>query len=118
MGIGHQDAPAAARAQLGQQGAGMGALGNEVRHLVFEFGDIHRQLRRPVVCAVPLQSVPLAIKARQEFRAAGCGVEAAQLGEAAGQMVLPEVIVEMEVEQGAVHIEENSVDGAPVDHPT
>jgi hypothetical protein len=65
-----------------------------------------------------LQSVPLAIEARQEFRTAGCGVKAAQLGNTVGQVVLPEVIVEMEIEQGAVHIEENGVDGAPVDHPT
>jgi hypothetical protein len=32
--------------------------------------------------------------------------------------MLPEMVVEMEVEQGPVHVEQNGVDSAPVDHQT
>ena len=31
-------------------------------------------------------------------------------------VLLPEMVVEMQIEQGAVHVEQDGVDGVPVDH--
>ena len=118
MGVGYQDALPALVAQRFQECHGPGAFGDQVLNFAFQGNDVEFELGGPVIGAIPVQAVLFALEALMQGAAAGLGFDLVQLRETLGQMVLPEVVVEVEVEQGAVHIEENGVDGAPRDHPT
>jgi hypothetical protein len=62
-------------------------------------------------------SVPAAaVIAGHQFLPAFRRRHAARFGIAPRQMDLPEVVVEIQVEQGAVHVEQDGVDARPVDH--
>src|SRR5690606_33767162 len=92
-----------------------GANGDQVAHLPLQLGDVELQLLAPVVDAVPVEGAPLGVEQGGQLRPRGGPVEAVALGVAGRQVLLPEVVVEVEVEQGAIHVEQDGVDGAPVE---
>ena len=94
----------------------LGSLGDQVGDLPFQFGDIHCQFRRPIIGAIPLNGILFALKALVEIVSGVFWIVAVLLGIARRQVLHPEVVIKMQVEQGAVHVQQNGVDGAPVDH--
>src|SRR5690606_8714236 len=115
---GDEDPRSALVTQGAKKGVRPGALGDQVFDLPLQRDDVNGKFGGPIVRAVPAQPVLFAGKASVQVTGAGLGIESVQFGEASRQMVLPEMVVEVEVEPGAVHVEQNGVDSAPVDHPT
>ncbi len=115
VGIGGQPkiAPAAANRLQEMLAAGQG--GNPVLHFRFHRDDVEPGEAAPVIEAVPVQGTENGF----EFGIQPCigflEAEAMQLGVAPGYKFVPEMIVVGEVEDRAVHVEKDVVDGRPVD---
>ncbi len=84
--------------------------------LFLQLHDVDTQLSRPVIEAVPLQRSLTGGDALMQIFGRLGGAEAEMLGVARGQMLKPEEVVEMKVEQGAVHVQQDRVDLLPVNH--
>ena len=113
MGIGDQHHPFAGGADGCQKGVGIRAQGDQVCHFALEFAHRKVQLTAPEVRAVPVELAGMLVEQRQQLVIGLLAADAVQLGVALGQMFEPEVVVEMQVEQGAVHVEQHGVDGGP-----
>ena len=75
--------------------------------------DVERERAAPVVDAVPVERAGRRLEDRPHEAARLLDRDAAALGEAARQVLLPETLVVAEVEQRAVHVEQHGVDGGP-----
>ncbi|MCY1558575.1 hypothetical protein D9M68_955230 [compost metagenome] len=82
-------------------------------HLALEFTDRQVQLAAPEVRAVPVELAGMRMEQRQQLGIGQRAADAVQLGIALRQVLQPEVVVEVQVEQGAVHVQQDSVDLAP-----
>jgi len=86
------------------------ANGDEMVHFSLEHGDVQAQLCRPVVHAVPVDGALGVAEAGKQLRAGRFEAEAVLLRVAAGHVFPPEMVVEVEIQQGAVHVEEDDID--------
>ena len=75
---------------------------------------VDSQRARPVVDVVPLQSAAASLEKARDLGIGSVQIEPAQQREALGDEVAPDVVVVGLVEQRAVEIEQNRVDGRPV----
>ena len=76
----------------------------------FMRGDVEPELAAPILDAIPLHGAAQRAEFRVEIGAHFVLAHAASLGEAARNVLLPEPIVEPEVEQRAVHVEQHRID--------
>mgnify|MGYP000595086582 CR=1 FL=1 len=105
MGIGDHDDLFVGLLQGLQKGVCAGADGDTVAGLPFQPGDFQAQFRGPEVQAVPVQGAQMAGDPVVDD-AVGLGpVQPLLPGVALGHMFLPEPVVELQVQQGAVHIQ-------------
>src|SRR5690606_22598950 len=116
MGVGDEDDPVMAVAQLTQKILDVGPKRNQVLNLFLELADIEAEFAGPVVEAVPVERALFPFDALRQLRL-DLFQGAIVMGRVAqGQMLQPEVIVEVEIQQGTVHIQQDGIDLAPVDH--
>ena len=92
---------------------GVRAQGDQVGDLTLEFADRQFQLAAPEVRAVPVQRAGVLAKQRQQLGLGQRQTDAMVLGITLRQVLEPEVIVEMQIEQGAVHVQQDGVDLVP-----
>ena len=103
----------AARVQRLQKLLCPGQESHVLAHFAFQLGDVERQLAAPEVDAVPVERPLLGDEARLECRASGLQRQLVTLGVALGQHFQPEIVVEAQIEQRAVHVEQDGVDLVP-----
>ena len=86
---------------------------DQVRGLQFQL--THRQLQfgAPEIQAIPLQLAGMAFKQWLQFHLGHGPAHTVQFGVTLGQVFQPEMVVEVQVQQRAVHIEQNGVDVSP-----
>lgn len=113
MRVGDQHHALASFAQGAQKQLGIRAQGDQVGDLALEVTDRQPQLAAPEVGAVPVQRTGMLAKQRQQLGLGQRQAEAVVLGVALRQVGEPEVVVEVQVEQGAVHIQQDGVDLVP-----
>jgi hypothetical protein len=112
--VGDQHAALAARRERLQKIDHMRMHRDQVLHLGLQQRDVEPELAAPVVDAIPVQRALDAPVAGQQ-RLPGVAVADAQLlGVAFRHVLQPEVVVVVEIEQGAVHIQKDAVDGVPI----
>ncbi len=111
--VGEQRHALAGPAQGGEEGIGVRTQRDQVRHLVLEFADRQVQFPAPEIQAVPVELAGVFAEQRLEHGVGFGATEAIAFGIALGQVFQPEVVVEVQVEQGAVHVEQHGVDGGP-----
>jgi hypothetical protein len=116
MGVGDQDAALAAPLERLQKVEHMRMDRDQMLDLLLEQGDIQAELAAPMVDAVPLEGALDVAIAGEQLGLGDLGRKPAGLGVALGDMLEPKMIVEVQVEQGAVHIQEDGVDTMPIDH--
>ncbi|MCY1441818.1 hypothetical protein D9M71_581550 [compost metagenome] len=113
MGIGDQHHALAGPFDRRQKGVGIRAQGYQMRG--FQFQVAHRQFQfgAPEVQAVPLQLAGIALEQRLQFHLGHGPADPVQFGVTLGQVLHPEVVVEMQVQQRAVHVQQNGIDVGP-----
>ncbi|MNL42763.1 hypothetical protein D3C87_1652410 [compost metagenome] len=81
----------------------------------FQFQVAHRQfqLGAPEIQAVPLQLAGIAFEQWLQLHLGHGPAHAVQVRITLGQMFQPEMVIEMQVQQRAIHIQQNGVDVAP-----
>src|SRR5262245_5463758 len=80
-----------------------------------ELFDVESEVAAPVIETVPVERPRDRVKTSDQTRARGVDRAAAQHGVVLGDELEPEEIVECEVEQRAVHVDEDGVDTIPID---
>ncbi|MNY24107.1 hypothetical protein D3C86_1578030 [compost metagenome] len=113
VGIGDQYHSLAGLLDGRQKGIGIGTQGDQVGCFQFQFAHRQLELRAPEVQAIPAQLAGIFLEQRLQFHFGHGPADAMQLGIALGQMLQPEVVVVVQVEQGAVHVQQNGVDITP-----
>jgi hypothetical protein len=113
--VGHQPQALAGPAYRRQEPLHARQRGDQVRIAGLERGHVQAQLAAPVIHAVPGQLPAPAAKQRFQVGARIGQRQATGLGVVLRQVLLPEGVVELEVEQRAVHVEHDGVDRVPVD---
>lgn len=113
MGIGDQDHPLAGLADRLQKGVGVRAQRDQVGRFQFQLAHRQLQLGTPEIQAVPVQRAGVAFEQRLHFQLGHRTADAMQLGVALGQVLQPEVVVVVQVQQGAVHIQQYGIDVVP-----
>ena len=116
MGVGHQHDALAVAAQRLEEVRHVRVHVDEVGDFLLQAGDVELQFARPVIHAVPVQRAGLGAVDVGEAAARHGRRQAVALGIADGDMLLPEMVVEMQVEQRPIHVEEDGVEAVPVDH--
>src|SRR5690606_10347230 len=89
---------------------------DEVRHLALELDDRQIQLPGPEVQTIPVhlpldpvhQWMDALLRPFQRLPVPG--------RIATGQILDPEMVVEMQIQQGAIHVQQDGIDGIPVQH--
>src|SRR3569623_1257332 len=114
--VGDEHRAPAGRAQRAQEIERMRVDGDEVRDLALQQADVEIELAAPVVDAIPVERALAAAEHEREHGLGRDHVEPAALGVAAGQQLLPELVVIVEVEQGTVHVEQHRINLIP-SHP-
>jgi hypothetical protein len=84
-----------------------------VRIRALQCGDVEPEFAAPVVGAVPGERARAGIEARLEQRARRDCIEPASGAPGLRHQHLPEMIVEIEIEQRAVQVEQHVVDVGP-----
>ncbi|MNI49893.1 hypothetical protein D3C73_1045310 [compost metagenome] len=97
----------------GQECVGVLAQGDQVCSFQFQFAHRQFQLGAPEVQAIPLQLPGIAFEQRLQLHFGHGPTHAVQVGVTLGQVLEPEVVVEVQVQQRAVHVQQNGVDVAP-----
>ena len=77
--------------------------------LLLEGSDVEPQRFAPVIHAVPVEGAADGLVVRLDLHSGLGQRQAEPLGIALGYQLLPEVVVKMEIDQGAIHIEQDSV---------
>ncbi|MNP19430.1 hypothetical protein D3C76_1119560 [compost metagenome] len=113
VGVGDQHGALAGQAQGGEEVVGVRAQGDQVRHLALEVAHRQLQLAAPEVQAVPAELAGMVAEQRFQLGVGQSAADAVVLGVALRQVLQPEVVVEMQVEQGAVHVEQDGIDLGP-----
>lgn len=116
MCVGAQDGASPAGTDGLQEGDGVGAWGYAVTYLVLECDDIETEAGRPEVQAVPVQRALVASEFVHQLGFRVVDAKIPGLCEPLRQVFQPEMVVKVEIEQGAVHVEQHGVDAGPVNH--
>src|SRR5690606_32087443 len=98
-----------------QKGLGARKEPHMLAHLAFELRDIERQLARPVVDAVPVERAAIRGEPRRQLLMAALEWDAVPVRVAQRHELLPKVVVEPEIEQRTVHVEQDDLDGGPIE---
>ena len=85
-----------------------------VAHVVLELDQVEAGQCAPVGQAVPRQRAAQRLEMRPELGVGRVESDALALGVARRHDLTPEIVVEREVEDGAVHVEHHEFDGRPV----
>ena len=89
---------------------------DQVVDLLLEQGDVQPQFPAPMVDAIPLQGpLDIAIARQQLLLGRGLG-HATRQCISLGHVLEPKMIVEMQVQQGSVHVQQDRIDVVPVEH--
>ena len=96
-------------------GVGVRAQGDQVGGFQLEFTHWDLEFGAPEIQAIPLQLSGVTLEQRLQLHLGHGPAHAMQFGVALGQVLHPEVVVEMQVEQGAVHVEQNGVNAVPIE---
>jgi len=116
MRVGHQQHVPAAGTHLVEELEHVRVHRDQMCDLALERDDIQFELGAPVVKAVPRQR---AFGSPEPAGDVGAGLllgQAVALAETPRQVLLPEVRVEVEIEQRAVHVQHHLFDATPVEH--
>ena len=112
--IGQQNRPFSLRTQGVEEGQGIfpdaGAVAQGVRHAV----DVQIERGAPVIKAIPAQRVlhSLILRVNQCLRLRQW--DPAPFAERLRYMLQPEVAVKLQIEQRAIHVQQNGIDAGPV----
>ncbi|MDT4872257.1 hypothetical protein FQZ97_1074330 [compost metagenome] len=84
-----------------------------MRGFQLQFAHRQFQLGAPEIQAIPLQLAGVALEQRLQLHLGHRPAHAMQFGVALGQVFEPEMVVVMQVQQGAVHVQQNRIDLMP-----
>src|SRR5690606_2584272 len=116
MGVGDQHQLAATALQRLEEEVRVGSQLDQMSHLPFQLDDRQIQLAGPEVQAVPVELALDALHQRKDpFPGPLLGL-VVLASVAPGQIFAPEVIVEMQIQQGTVHVQQDGIYGVPVRH--
>ncbi len=116
MGVGDENPLGCAFTQVIKKLLGLGSDSDKVLDFSFQTRNIQGQLLGPVVCAVPLDATAFLFEALVQVAQRGVWVNVMMLRVTGWQVMLPEIIIKMQVEKGAVHVQQDGVNGVPVNH--
>ena len=89
---------------------------NKVLKFLFQSRNIHGELLRPVVRAIPLNGMTFGVEASVQLFDRRFRRDPVLFGVAGGQKMLPELVIKMQVQKGAIHIQQDGINGFPVYH--
>ena len=115
MRVGDDRKAFAARAHAREKVLRAGQKANVRAVLALQALQVHTEIARPMIEAIPLERADLGLEARRERLLRGRHAHPAQVRVALRHDLAPEQIVEVEIEQRAVHVDEHGVDAVPVD---
>ena len=115
MRVRHHHEPLSAALERREERLCVRSVADQVRELDVQRYDVELRVARPVVEAIELEPCSVLAHVREEMRACVVVADAVALGVALGQPVVPERVVEVEIEQRAVHVEQHGVDSRPVE---
>src|SRR5579859_5158849 len=110
VGVGDQHQALAQGPHLPQELLRVGQHLDQVLHLPLQGHDVHVQLPGPVLQGIPGERALHSPETRHERLQGGLGRQAVALAEAQRQVLQPEMVVEMQVQERAVHVQENRMD--------
>ncbi|QHB25576.1 hypothetical protein TCK1_230 [Pseudomonas monteilii] len=113
MRIGNHHHPLAGLANRRQESVGIRPQGNQVGDFLLQLANRQAQLAAPEVQAIPVQRAGIAFEQRLQLHFRHGPAYSVQLGIALGQVLQPEAVVVVQVEQGAVHVQQDGIDGRP-----
>ncbi len=109
VSVGEKHQLLARGAQLGQKRDGMGTPLDLRQQLLLEGANIEPQGLAPVIHAVPVEGAVDGVIVDVDLRFGFIQRQTEPLGVTLRHQLLPEVVVKMEIDQGAIHIEQDSV---------
>lgn len=115
VSVGDQPALTAAGGDGLEKSQGLRADTDAGAFSLFQGDEIEAELSAPEIDAVPAETAALSMVSSFQFGLCLRKIEAMRLRPALRYELAPEVVVEVEVEQGAVHVEHDEVDATPVD---
>ena len=115
MGVGHQVDPLAVPAQKEQELDDEGVHRDQVVHLLLENRDVEAELVGPVVEVGPVEGIFLGAEQPVEPLLGTVEGDGVFLRIALGHVLEPEMVVEMPVQERAVHVQQHGVYQVPVD---
>ena len=113
MGIGDQYHAFTRPFDRRQEGVRIRAQGDQVRGFQFQFAHWQLEFGTPEIQAVPLQQTGIAFEQRLQFQLGHGPADPVQVGITLGQVLQPEMVVEVQIQQRAVHVQQNGVDVVP-----
>ena len=116
MGIGDQNQLFLVMSQPLQQFRHIGSDGDPVTDIFFHLLDVQLQFAGPEVDTVPVQLTVHGAVLVTEHRPGRLGADADFGTVGGGHQLFPEIVVEVQIEQRAVHVKHDGIDFCPVDH--
>src|SRR5690625_537265 len=116
MRIGNQDPSFAGLPKGLQKCFSLWSKTNQMRDFTLEHRDIELQRFTPVIQAIPINRPFDTLHVLHELLARLWQLEGVLLGIAQRQVLQPEMIIKIQVEQGAIHIQQYSFDFVPSYH--
>ena len=116
MGVGDEDRTPTRCPNRAQKTRGIRAVSDQVLKLPVQFDDVEPRVSGPVVQAVEVERWRFAAHMRIEVLAGGRHADAARRRDHFGQTMVPQEVVEVQVDEGTVHVQQNGVDLGPLNH--
>lgn len=116
MSVGHQNDPLPAIAQRTHQCQRVGTPANQVNGLSMWRHYVQAGVSRPIVQTIEFDPTEHFAHVCGELEVCVFERESVGGGEVSGQQVAPDLVIELQVEQRAIHVEQHSIDLVPVDH--
>ena len=113
MGVGHQNHPLASGAQGVQKFQRVRVHRDQMRDFALEGHDIQRQFPGPVIQAIPGQRAFHRPGTGRHLGASLVERHLVALGVARRHQFPPELVVEPQIQQGAVHVEQDGANQRP-----
>ena len=110
MGVGDHHHPTTRATHGFQKCRHVGAHGDQVYDLFLELHNIEREFATPEVEAIPVEGAGVTFVMGGEMRACDLRSKTVKLCIAPRHVLKPEVVVEVQIEQGAVHVEKDGID--------
>ena len=115
MRVGDHDDVEMTRFQVLHETLGLGAPADTVRVAGFDPRDVEVEFFAPEIDAIPIESPPLRSKERREGLLASRHIESTLLSPFTGNDGTPEMIIEFEIEEGAIHVQQDRIQLRPID---